>query len=444
MVINLAPADVQKTGTMYDLAILLGLLVCMKQIPPQPETRFFVGELALSGEIRPINGVLPMALLSGKLGCKELFIPADNALEGSASGVPVYGVSRLSDLLDHLLGKRPLPAQPPYVPERVDTMDLVDFSEVKGQENARFALEIAAAGGHNALMIGSPGSGKSMLAKRAPTILPQMTQAESMETTQIYSVAGLLDKAHPLLVRRPFRSPHHTISSAGLVGGGSVPRPGEISLAHNGLLFLDELPEFDRRTLEILRQPLEDRQVTITRVSGTVTYPCSFMLLGAMNPCPCGYYGHPTRKCTCTETMVRRYLSRISGPLLDRFDLHIEVEPVAFEALTNREKSESSASMRARVRAARVIQTERFQGTDITCNAAIPAGKLEFYCPLEDGATKLLRQVFDNLGLSARAYDRILKVARTIADLDNKEKISSSHIATACQYRTLDRKYWAG
>ena len=289
-------------------------------------------------------------------------------------------------------------------------------------------------------MIGSPGSGKSMLAKRIPSILPAMTTAESMETTQIYSIAGLLDGKHPLMTRRPFRSPHHTISGAGLVGGGTVPRPGEISLAHNGLLFLDELAEFDHRTLEIMRQPLEDRKVTITRAAGTVSYPCSFM--GAMNPCPCGYYGHPKRKCTCSERQVRQYLNRISGPLLDRFDLHIEVEPVSFDSLSAKAKAESSAAIRQRVQTARELQNQRFAGTGIFCNAAIPAGMLQDFCPMDDAATALLRAVFDKLGLSAPAYDRILKVARTIADLDGSEIIRKQHIAAAAQFRSLDRKYW--
>ena len=292
-------------------------------------------------------------------------------------------------------------------------------------------------------MIGSPGSGKSMLAKRIPSILPEMTRAESMETTQIYSIAGLLDPKQPLIRTRPFRSPHHTISSVGLVGGGSVPHPGEISLAHNGLLFLDELAEFDHRTLEIMRQPLEDHRVTITRAAGTITYPCSFMLVGAMNPCPCGYFGHPHRKCTCSDRQVRQYLNRISGPLLDRFDLHIEVEPVSFDDLSAKTKSESSAEIRKRVQAARERQTRRFAGTNIFCNAAIPAGKLQDYCMLDSDALTLLHAVFDKLGLSARAYDRILKVARTIADLDQCDVIGKKHIASATQFRSLDRKYWA-
>ncbi|MBQ3947782.1 MAG: YifB family Mg chelatase-like AAA ATPase, partial [Ruminococcus sp.] len=304
-------------------------------------------------------------------------------------------------------------------------------------------LEIAAAGGHNALLIGSPGSGKSMLAKRMPSILPPLTFEEALETTKIHSISGLLTPETPIITKRPFRSPHHTISSAGLAGGGTIPHPGEVSLAHNGLLFLDELAEFDRKTLEILRQPLEDRKVTIARASGTVSYPCTIMLIGAMNPCPCGYYGHPKRKCICPQKKVANYLSKISGPLLDRFDLHIEVAPVEFGDLSSKAKEESSADIRKRVMSARKIQEERFKGTAITCNALITPDKLQEMCPMDENAEKLMKNVFDKLGLSARAYDRILKVARTIADIDNSEVIKKQHIAAAAQYRSLDRKYWS-
>lgn len=441
--VNLAPADVKKIGTMHDLAILLGILVCMQMISPQPAGRVFLGEVSLSGQVRSVNGVLPMALLAAQTGAQELYVPAENAAEAAAAGIPVYAVRNVEELIAHLEQEAPLPPQPETDTSPVSADQQLDFADVKGQQNARYALEIAAAGGHNALMIGSPGSGKSMLAKRIPSILPEMTRAESMETTQIYSIAGLLDPKQPLIRTRPFRSPHHTISSVGLVGGGSVPHPGEISLAHNGLLFLDELAEFDHRTLEIMRQPLEDHRVTITRAAGTITYPCSFMLVGAMNPCPCGYFGHPHRKCTCSDRQVRQYLNRISGPLLDRFDLHIEVEPVSFDDLSAKTKSESSAEIRKRVQAARERQTRRFAGTNIFCNAAIPAGKLQDYCMLDSDALTLLHAVFDKLGLSARAYDRILKVARTIADLDQCDVIGKKHIASATQFRSLDRKYWA-
>lgn len=443
IVVNLAPADVKKVGTMHDLAIFLGILVGMGNLPPQPENRAFLGEVSLSGQIRQIHGVLSMALAAAQAGIDELYVPAENAREASAAGLPVFGVTTVADLCDHLTGKKRLSPQPAYVPPPMDPDDLVDFSEVKGQQSARYALEVAAAGGHNALMIGSPGSGKSMLAQRLPTILPEMTPEESMETTQIYSIAGLLDNERPLLTQRPFRSPHHTISGAGLIGGGTIPRPGEVSLAHNGLLFLDEMAEFQHHTLELLRQPLEDRQVTITRASGTVTYPCSFMLVGAMNPCPCGYFGHPKRQCTCKPAAVRQYLNKVSGPLLDRFDLHIEVEPLSYDDLADQTPAESSAEIRARVQEARKRQQARFAGTGITCNAAIPAGSVQTYCPMDDRAKQTLRAVFDKLGLSARAYDRILKVARTIADLDHADVIRREHIAGAAQYRTLDRKYWS-
>ncbi len=317
-----------------------------------------------------------------------------------------------------------------------------DFSDVKGQKTAKTALEIAAAGGHNAILIGTPGSGKSMLAKRLPSILPDMTFEESFETTKIHSISGMIDSKSPLVTVRPFRTPHHTISSAGLAGGGSIPRPGEISLAHNGLLFLDELAEFDRKTLEILRQPLEDGKVTISRAAGTVSYPASIMLIAAMNPCPCGYYGHPSGKCRCTHKQVSAYLSKISGPLLDRFDLHIEAAPVEYQDLSSTAKEETSAEIRKRVTAARNIQTERFKGTGINCNANITPDKLREYCVLSDAADKFIGNAFDKLGLSARAYDRILKVARTIADLSGSEIIQKEHISAAIQFRSLDRKYW--
>lgn len=440
---NLAPADVRKIGTMHDLAILLGTLICMEHLAPQPEHRCFIGEVSLSGQVRAVNGVLPMALLAAENGIRELYVPLANAAEASAAGIPVYGVSHVSDLLAHLYDNKPIPPQPAYQPKEIPDTLTLDFADVKGQQNAKYALEIAAAGGHNALMIGSPGSGKSMLAKRLPSILPKMTSEESLETTQIYSVAGMLQQDNPLMQQRPFRAPHHTVSSVGMVGGGTIPHPGEISLAHNGLLFLDELAEFNRATLEIMRQPLEDRKITITRASGTITYPCSFMLVGAMNPCPCGYFGHPKRKCTCSASKVHQYLGKISGPLLDRFDLHIEVDPVSFEELSLPEKAESSEAIRARVQAARSIQNRRFANTGIFNNAGIPAGALHDFCPMDDDANAMLHKIFEKLGLSARAYDRILKVARTIADLDNSEVIQKRHIAIAAQYRSLDRKYWS-
>ncbi|MGN0591095.1 YifB family Mg chelatase-like AAA ATPase [Ruminococcus sp.] len=442
VMVNLAPANTKKSGSVYDLAILMAILQATGRLPALPSDSCFLGEVSLNGGLRPVSGVLPMVLLARKLGISQIFLPAENAYEASvASGIAVYGVENVKQLLEHFDGEHALTPQPPYAPSTVEAEPVPDFSDVRGQNFAKRALEIAAAGGHNTLLIGTPGSGKSMLAKRMPGILPEMTFAESIETTNIHSVAGLLNSKHPLVTVRPFRSPHHTISAAGLAGGGSIPRPGEISLAHNGLLFLDELAEFDRRTLEILRQPLEDHTVTISRASGTVTYPCTIMLIAAMNPCPCGYYGHPQRKCTCASKQVQQYLSKVSGPLLDRFDLHVDVAPVGFEELTGTGKEESSAEIRTRVQAARHIQQQRFAGTSITCNAQITPDLLRTYCPMTDRAQQRLRDVFDRMGLSARAYDRLLKVARTIADLDGADTLDLRHVTEAVQYRSLDRKY---
>lgn len=442
--VNLAPADMKKTGSATDLAIAAALLKVMGVIPADSSDCAFIGEVSLNGEIRPVNGVLPMTLTARQEGVKRLFVPSENAYEASvAEGITVFGVKALGELIKHFGGEEIEP-QKPYAPKDEGSFFLPDFADVKGQQNAKKALEIAAAGGHNALLIGSPGSGKSMLAKRMPSILPKMTFQESLETTMLHSVAGLLNPEAPLVTERPFRSPHHTISSAGLAGGGSVPKPGEISLAHNGLLFLDELAEFSRQTLEILRQPLEDQRVTISRAAGTVSYPCSIMLIGAMNPCPCGYFGHPTRKCICNKKQVGDYLAKISGPLLDRFDLHIEVAPVEYDQLSDSSKEESSERVRERVQKAREIQNERFKGTGVTCNARITPEILHEACPLTKEASDMLKSVFDRMGLSARAYDRILKVARTIADLSGEKEIGRSQIALAVQYRTLDRKYWGG
>lgn len=445
VMINLAPADTKKNGSVTDLAITVALLKILGHVDAPLEKAVFIGEVSLNGDIRGISGVLPMVLLAKKQGMEQAFVPAENAFEASvAEGMTVYGVDNIASLLKHFDGSEPLTAQPAYRPVSEEYEEKLDFADVKGQQNAKKALEIAAAGGHNALLIGSPGSGKSMLAKRMPSILPAMTFEESLETTMLHSVAGLLNQSKPLVTERPFRSPHHTISSAGLAGGGGIPKPGEISLAHNGLLFLDELAEFSRTTLEILRQPLEDQQVTISRASGTVTYPCSIMLIGAMNPCPCGYFGHPTRKCICNHKQVGNYLSRISGPMLDRFDLHIDVAPVEFEHLSAREKEESSARIRERVQEAREIQNARYKGTGITCNARITPDILHEVCPMTDDAVEMLKLVFDKMGLSGRAYDRILKVSRTIADMDREEVINKKHISQAVQYRSLDRKYWGG
>lgn len=443
VIVNLAPADKKKSGTMHDLAILVAILDAMGRINTDISDSCFLGELSLDGKVRKVNGVLPMVLLAREKGIKKVFVPMENAFEASAADeIEIYGVESVSTLVNHFSGNEKISPQSKYVPQKSAFEGLPDFADVKGQQNAKKALEIAAAGGHNALMIGAPGSGKSMLAKRIPSILPAMTFEESLETTKIYSICGLLDSAAPFITDRPFRSPHHTVSAAGLAGGGSIPHPGEVSLAHNGFLFLDELAEFDKRSLEILRQPLEDRKVTVSRASGSMTYPCSIMLVGAMNPCPCGYFGHPKRKCTCSEKQVRNYLSKISGPLLDRFDLHIEVAPVEFSDLSSDKKEESSADIRKRVQTAKEIQNERFKDTGIHCNAWITPDKLAEFCVMDDDAKKLLKLVFDGLGLSARAYDRILKVARTIADLEQKDVIEKSHIAAAAQYRSLDRKYW--
>lgn len=445
IIVNLAPADTKKSGSVHDLAIFVALLRVMGRIDEDISRSAFIGEVSLNGDIRPVNGVLPMVLLAKKVGFESVFVPEENAYEASAAGgIAVYGVKTAGQLMRHFDREEVILPQRPYEVREQERFDTVDFAEVKGQYAAKKALEYAAAGGHNVLMIGSPGSGKSMLAKRMTTILPAMSFEESIETTNVHSVCGLVSKEAPLITRRPFRSPHHTISAAGLAGGGSVPKPGEISLAHNGLLFLDELAEFDRRTLEILRQPLEDKQVTISRAAGAVTYPCNFMLVAAMNPCPCGYYGHPTRKCICSPKQVAAYLSKISGPLLDRFDIHIEVPPVDFESISSSDKEESSAKIRERVQAAREIQNKRFKGTGVTCNAGITPELLPQVCEMTDRARETLKSVFEKMGLSARAYDRILKVARTIADMNGSEVIDKAHIAQAVQFRSLDRKYRMG
>lgn len=445
VMINLAPADTKKSGSVHDMAIFMAILKAMRMIDSPLEGISFIGEISLNGDIRRINGVLPMVMLAREMGIGSVFVPAENAREASViSGVDIYAVSNAEQLISHFRGEERLSPCEHYIPPEAAYNETMDFADVRGQQSAKRALEIAAAGGHNALLIGAPGSGKSMLAKRMPSILPPLTFEEALETTKIHSISGLLTPEEPIITKRPFRSPHHTISSAGLAGGGTIPHPGEVSLAHNGVLFLDELAEFDRRTLEILRQPLEDRKVTIARASGTISYPCTIMLIGAMNPCPCGYFGHPKRKCICPPKKVASYLSKISGPLLDRFDLHIEVAPVEFEDLSSKANEETSAEIRKRVTAARAVQEERFRGTGITCNALITPDKLQDFCPMDDGAEKLMKNVFDKLGLSARAYDRILKVARTIADLDSSEIIRKQHIAAASQYRSLDRKYWSG
>ncbi|MGN1480814.1 YifB family Mg chelatase-like AAA ATPase [Porcipelethomonas sp.] len=443
VMVNLAPAGTRKSGSVHDIAILIAILKASGYITDDLDSCCFIGELSLNGMLRPVEGVLPMVLLARESGFRSVFVPSANAFEASAAeGIDIFGAESVTEILDHFIRGKKIKKQKPFVPGENIQEGLLDFADVKGQKTAKVALEIAAAGGHNALLIGTPGSGKSMLAKRMPSILPDMTFEESIETTKIHSISGLLNPESPLVTVRPFRTPHHTISAAGLAGGGSIPRPGEISLAHNGLLFLDELAEFDRKTLEILRQPLEDRKVTISRAAGTVVYPASIMLIAAMNPCPCGYYGHPSNRCRCSHKQVAAYLSKISGPLLDRFDLHIEVAPVEFQDLSSDVQEEPSSEIRKRVTAARNIQNERFKGSKITCNANITPDKLQDYCVMSDSARTFIGNAFDRLGLSARAYDRILKVARTIADLKNSEMIQKEHISAAIQFRSLDRKYW--
>ncbi|MGM9574832.1 MAG: YifB family Mg chelatase-like AAA ATPase [Oscillospiraceae bacterium] len=436
--VNLAPADTKKAGTVYDLPIMLGILAATGIIKqPRPHTAFF-GELSLNGELRPVNGALPMAVAAAREGIRELFVPADNAQEAAyADGVAVYPVSNVSELIAHLRGEFLI--KPMAAPELcADDLRYPDFSDVKGQENVKRAMEIAAAGGHNILMVGPPGAGKSMMSKRLPGILPDMTKEEMLRSTEIYSVAGLTGKNNPIIATRPFRAPHHTVSPTALSGGGTVPRPGEISLAHNGVLFLDELPEFRKDVLEVLRQPLEDGEVTVSRVAGSETFPSNFMLVCAMNPCKCGWYGHPSGRCRCSANEIRAYHSRISGPLLDRIDIIVEAPALEYEELKNRAPAESSAEIKKRVNKARARQQERFAGTDIASNADMNTKALNTYCVLTPECEELMHQAFDRMGLTARSYDRILRVARTIADLEGAEDIGAEHIAEAIQYRTYD------
>jgi magnesium chelatase family protein len=449
VVINMAPADIKKEGSAYDLPLAIGILAADEQLNPDKIGDYIImGELSLDGSVVPIKGTLPIAIQARKEGFKGMIVPKQNAREAAVvNKLDVYGVSDISEVIDFFEGRSTL--EPTVVDTRAEFYNAVaqtdlDFADVKGQENVKRALEIAAAGAHNAIMVGPPGAGKTMMAKRMPGILPPLTLHEALETTKIHSVVGKLDKDTSLMTLRPFRSPHHTISDVALVGGGAFPQPGEISLAHNGLLFLDELPEFQRTVLEVLRQPIEDRRITISRAKFTVDYPASFMLIASMNPCPCGYFNHPTKDCVCPVPVRQRYLNKISGPLLDRIDIHIEITPVPFDDLANQPDAESSERIRQRVIKAREIQQERFEDTEIYANSQMSSRLLRRHVEIDEAGKQILKTATDRLGLSARAYDRILKVARTIADLDNSEKVQTHHLAEAINYRTLDRDNWAG
>lgn len=441
VMVNLALAATKKTGSVYDMAIFMAILCASELVNDIPKDCAFIGEISLNGDIRGINGVLPMVMLAKEKNIHSVFVPYDNAREASViDGINVYAVKNASELIEHFRDIKKLTPCERFIPSDDDYNYPFDFSEVKGQSSAKKALEIAAAGGHNVILIGNPGCGKSMLSKRMPSILPPLEFEESLETTKIHSIVGLVTPEMPIITKRPFRSPHHTTSSAGIVGGGTIPRPGEISLAHNGVLFFDEMAEFNRKILDDLRQPLEDGQVNVSRVNGSCSYPCDVIFIGAMNPCPCGYYGSTQRECTCSTKRIENYRSKVSGPLLDRIDLQVEVAPLDFSEMMSDVHEESSADIRKRVITARQVQKERFRNTGIKCNALMTKSKINEYCKIDDESQEYMKKAFVSLGMSGRSYDSILKVSRTIADLEESENIQKKHISLAVRYKNLDRK----